>query len=102
MADAKPAFPMLPLYAQLPPAVRQVGLLVGLAAAVAAGVALVLWSQGPNFSPLYSGLTERDSAEIVALLDGAGVPYRLDPASGGVLVPADRKYEVRMQMAQAG
>ena len=105
MADPKPALPalpMLPLYAQLSPAVRQVLLLVGLAAAIAAGLLVVLWSQGASYSPLYSGLGERDSAEIVTLLDGSGIPYRFDPAGGGVLVPADRKYEVRMQMAQAG
>jgi len=90
------------LLAQLPPAARQLLLLVGIAAAVAVGVAAVLWSQGPTLSPLYAGLADRDSAEIVALLEGSGIPYELDPASGGVLVPADRKYEVRMQLAQAG
>ena len=45
----------LPLYALLPPAVKQILLLVGLAAAVAAGVAMVFWSQGENFTPLYHG-----------------------------------------------
>ena len=91
-----------PLYAMLPPAVKQIMLLVGLAAAVAAGVALVLWSQGENLSPLYSGLADRDVGEITAQLDSANVPYELDPASGSLLVPADRKYEVRMQLASAG
>ena len=61
----------LPLYALLPPAVKQILLLVGLAAAVAAGVALVLWSQGENYTPLYSGLADRDIGEITAQLDGA-------------------------------
>jgi flagellar M-ring protein FliF len=86
----------------LPPAFRQILLLVGLAAAVAVGVAMVLWSQGENYTPLYSGLADRDVGEITAQLDGANVPYRLDPASGGLLVPAGRKYEVRMQLASAG
>jgi flagellar M-ring protein FliF len=77
-------------------------LLVGLAAAVAAGVAMVLWSQGENYTPLYSGLADRDVGEITAQLDSANIPYQLDAATGGLLVPADRKYEVRMQMASAG
>jgi flagellar M-ring protein FliF len=92
----------LPLYALLPPAVKQILLLVGLAAAVAAGVAMVLWSQGDNYTPLYSGLADRDVGDITAQLDSAGVPYRFDAGSGSLLVPADRKYEVRMQMASAG
>jgi len=92
----------LPLYALLPPAVKQILLLVGLAAAVAAGVALVLWSQGENYTALYSGLADRDLGEITAQLDSADVPYKMDPSSGSLLVPADRKYEVRMQLASAG
>jgi flagellar M-ring protein FliF len=91
-----------PLYALLPPALKQLLLLVGLAAAVAAGVAMVLWSQGENFTPLYSGLADRDIGEITAQLDSANVPYELDPATGSLLVPADRKYEVRMQLASSG
>jgi flagellar M-ring protein FliF len=91
-----------PLYALLPPALKQILMLVGLAAAVAAGVAMVFWSQGENFTPLYSGLADRDVGEITAQLDSANVPYELDPGTGSLLVPADRKYEVRMQLAAAG
>jgi flagellar M-ring protein FliF len=92
----------LPLYALLPPALKQILLLVGLAAAVAAGVAMVLWSQGENYTPLYSGLADRDIGEITAQLDSANVPYEIDPATGSLLVPADRKYDVRMQLASSG
>jgi len=102
MADVDQTARSTPLYALLPPAVKQILLLVGLAAAVAAGVALVLWSQGGNYTPLYSGLSERDIGEITAQLDGAGVRYKLDPSSGGLLVPSDKKYEVRMQLASSG
>jgi flagellar M-ring protein FliF len=92
----------MPLYALLPPALKQILLLVGLAAAVAAGVAMVLWSQGENYTPLYSGLADRDIGEITAQLDSANVPYELDPGTGSLLVPAERKYEVRMQLASSG
>jgi flagellar M-ring protein FliF len=101
-ADAPTLGTSAPLYALLPPAVKQILLLVGLAAAVAAGVAMVLWSQGENFTPLYSGLAARDVGEITAQLDSANVPYEIDPASGSLLVPAERKYEVRMQLAASG
>ncbi|HVY64331.1 MAG TPA: flagellar basal-body MS-ring/collar protein FliF [Gammaproteobacteria bacterium] len=91
-----------PLYALLPPAVRQILLFVGLAAAVAVGVAMALWSQGENYTPLFSGLADRDLGEITAQLDSAKVPYKLDAANGSLLVPADRKYQVRMQLAGSG
>ena len=53
-------------------------------------------------TPLYSGLAERDASEVVTLLESSNVPYRLDPTTGGVMVPVNRKYEVRMQLAAAG
>ena len=94
--------PSTSLLGQLPVAARQSLLLIGLAGAIAVGLASALWLRTPGYSPLYTGLVERDVAEIVNVLDGAGIPYRLDPSSGAVMVPADRKYEVRMQMASAG
>ncbi len=100
-SDPVPA-PQASLLAQLPPSVRHVGTLVGLAAAIAAGVYLVLWTNEPNMTPLYAGLAERDVAEVVAMLDGADVTYRLDPSTGAVMVPSSRRYELRMQMASAG
>src|SRR5690606_23842087 len=102
MADNERTLPALPSLAALPAPVRQVALLVGLAASIAIGVAVVLWSQSTPMSALYTGLADRDAAEIVALLDSTGVRYELDAATGSVLVPADSKYDVRMQLATAG
>ena len=91
-----------PLYEQVPAVVRQMVLLVALAGAVAAGVALVLWSQSPAMTPLYTGLTDRDASEIIAVVEGAGVEYELDAGTGSVLVPSDSKYDLRMQLASSG
>ena len=102
MADAEIQPASAPLYALLPPAIRQILLFVGVAAAVAVGVAMALWSQGENYTPLYSGLGDRDLGEIAAQLDSAKVPYKLDSGNGSLLVPADRKYQVRMQLASSG
>jgi flagellar M-ring protein FliF len=94
--------PATSLLGQLPIAARQVMLLVGLAGAIAVGIAGALWLRTPAYTPLYTGLVERDVADVVGQLEAAGVPYSLDPSSGAVMVPAERKYEVRMQMASAG
>ena len=90
------------LLAQVPVAVRQMLLLVGLAAAGAVGVASVLWLKEPQYTQLYAGLGDRDAAEISTALEAQQVPYRLDPTTGVLMVPADRKHELRMQLASAG
>ena len=82
--------------ATLPDATRMLAglrpllMLVGVAAAVAAGVTVVLWSQGPTYSLLYSNLAMDDTAEISKALDAAQIPYRLDASSTSISVPADR------------
>ena len=84
------------------PGLRQLSLLVGVAAAVAAAVWLVLWSQGPNYSLLYGQLSDRDAAAVVQSLSAAGIPHRLDPGSGAVMVAADRLHDARLRLAGEG
>lgn len=44
---------------------RPVLLLIGIAGAVAAGVAVMLWWQGPNWSVLYGNLEANDASQVV-------------------------------------
>ncbi|HUO81188.1 MAG TPA: flagellar basal-body MS-ring/collar protein FliF [Steroidobacteraceae bacterium] len=84
------------------PGLRQLFLLVGLAAAIAAGLWLVFWSQGPNFATLYSQLSERETAQVVDALQAAGIPHKLDGPSGTVRVPEPQLREARMRLAAQG
>ncbi len=84
------------------PAVRQVLLLVGVAAAVAAGFAIVLWSQTPQFTTLYGDMTANESAEVADALRSAGIEFRIDPQSGNVLVAETDLHNARMQLAGQG
>lgn len=81
------------------PGLRQLLLLVGLAAAVALGVWVVLWSREDSYQLLFSNLADRDAIEIVQVLETAGVPYRYESGSGAVLVPADQVHAARLQLA---
>ncbi|MDF2642189.1 MAG: flagellar MS-ring protein [Pseudomonas sp.] len=81
---------------------RQVGLLVGLAASVAIGFAVVLWSQQPDYRPLYGSLAGMDSKQIMDTLTAANIAYTVEPNSGALLVKADDVQRARIQLAQAG
>lgn len=81
---------------------RLVGVMVGMAASVAIGVAVVLWSQDPTFSPLYPDLSKNDTVDVMDALRTAGLPFEVDPATGVLMVPADKVHEARMQMAALG
>jgi len=84
------------------PALRQLGLLIGLAVSVALGVTVAMWSQTPNYSMLYGNLTAKDLSEVTSVLNTSGILYQLEPNSGGVMVPADKIHEARMKLANAG
>ncbi len=84
------------------PWLRQVAVMVGIAASVALGVAVVLWSQAPNYAPLYGNLAEKDASQVIEALQQAGADYRVDDASGMVMVPSGKVKELRMQLAGQG
>jgi flagellar M-ring protein FliF len=83
------------------PGVKQVGLLLGVAAAVAAAIWLVIWSQGQNYTVLYGQLSERESGQVMDALTAAGIEFKLSP-SGAVSVPEPKVQEARIRLASQG
>lgn len=84
------------------PAVRQVVLLIGVAAAVAAGFAIALWSQKPGYTQLYADLAASEAADVADALRAADIDFKLNASTGGILVPEASLHEARMQLASQG
>lgn len=80
--------------------VRQIGLMVGLAASVALGVVLVLWSQVPDKRPL-GGMDNATTYEVVSYLDQNNIAYEIAP-SGVVMVDQSHYQRVQMALASQG
>lgn len=94
--------PPMNLSATLGASLRPLLLMVGMAAAVAVGVAITLWSQGPTYGLLYGSLADTDAAAVTRSLASAGIDYRLDERNGGISVPAAKLNEARMLLAEQG
>jgi flagellar M-ring protein FliF len=92
----------LPAPSGLPASLKPILLLVGIAAAVAAGVTVVLWSRGPSYSLLYANLASADQAQIAQALDAAQIPYRVQPGSNAIEVPTERVSDARLKLAGQG
>jgi flagellar M-ring protein FliF len=90
----------LPRPSIIPPSLKPLALLIGIAAAVAAGVVIVLWSKEPTYSLLYGSLGQQDAAQIAQALDTNNIPYKLD--GGTISVPADRVHDARLKLAAQG
>ncbi len=81
---------------------KQVSLVIALAASVALTVGILLWSQDKPYTLLFGSLDAKDINEVVQTLDKEQVDYKIDQASGGILVPSDKVHSLRLQLAAAG
>jgi flagellar M-ring protein FliF len=81
---------------------RQIGLMVGLAASVALGLAVVLWAQEPNYQPVVGDLSSYNPQDVTSILDSSGIDYKMDPRTGALLVPSDQVYDARLKLAAEG
>ncbi|GAA3559599.1 MULTISPECIES: flagellar basal-body MS-ring/collar protein FliF [Marinobacter] len=81
---------------------RQIGLMVGLAASVALGVAVVLWAQEPNYQPVVGDLSSYNPDDVTSILEQNGINYRMEPRTGALLVSSEDVYNARLKLAAAG
>lgn len=81
---------------------RQLGLMVGLAVSVALGFSVVLWSQGDSYQPVFGNMEGYDASAIMAALETEDADYRVDPATGVILVPSESLANIRLRLAAAG
>ncbi len=88
-------------FSQLP-AMKQAGLIVGLAISLALGVGVVLWAKQPNFRPLYTHLSSAEAGNVLEELEKLNIAYRLDSATGAILVASNQIHEARIKLATVG
>ena len=81
---------------------RKAGTLLLIALAVAAGLYVFFWSQKPEYSPLYTGLDPKATAEATDLLRAAQIPFKLDQATGAISVPETNLHDARLKLAGSG
>jgi flagellar M-ring protein FliF len=81
---------------------RQLGLMVGLAASIAIGFAVVLWSQKPDYRVLFSNLNFADANEVIEQLKLFNVPYKFDADGRAILVPEEHVHQARLKLASEG
>lgn len=88
-------------FANLPIA-RQLGLMLGMAATIALGLSVVLWSREPSYLPLFNQISPRDAADVLGVLQRNAIPFKIDNSQGMVMVPADVLQNARIKAAAEG
>lgn len=99
--DKRRLHPLVEGFTKLP-IVRQVGLLLGLAAAIALGLAVVLWSTEEKYRPLMNSNNTYDAQEVIEVLQLQNIKFDIDPVSGLILVKESDLHRARLTIAGAG
>lgn len=63
---------------------------------------LIMVANKTEYRPLFTNLSTEDAGEIVKKLKEAKTPYQISPDGKGVMVPADKVYELRLSLASEG
>ncbi|MEK6709445.1 MAG: flagellar basal-body MS-ring/collar protein FliF [Nitrospinota bacterium] len=84
------------------PASRRAAVLIFLGLIISSMIALMMWARQPDFQVLYSGLSQPDSASVVARLRDKRVPFKLEAGGAAILVPAGEVHEARLALAEEG
>ena len=74
--------------------------IIGVAVLILGGVVLYSWVASPDYTTLYSGLTDKDQAAVTEQLDSQGIKYQVAD-NGVVKVPAKDVQSARMSLAAA-
>ncbi len=96
------------LLAQLGQLWKQLGTNQRVSVILATGVVLAglsglaVWSSRPDFVLLYGRLDDAEAARVMGALDDAKVPYQTGRGGSSILVPSDKVYQMRAQLAAKG
>ena len=69
---------------------------------IAAFAFMIVWSTRGDMQVLYSNLTPEDAGSILTRLKEQKIPYRISGNGNSVLIPRDRVYETRLELAAEG
>jgi flagellar M-ring protein FliF len=75
---------------------------VGLAALIGIGIALTMNAGQADYKVLYANLSDKDGGAVVAQLSTMNVPYKVQPGSNAIMVPAAQVPDLRLKLATAG
>ncbi len=63
---------------------------------------IIMQSRVADYSLLFANLPGRDAATVVEWLKDRKIPYRLEDGGKDIMIPADKVYEARLELAGAG
>jgi flagellar M-ring protein FliF len=83
-------------------AAKIASLIMVVAGAIIGFVFIMNWSGRQDYQYLYSNLSPEDAGEVLSRLKEQKIPYELTANGGSIMIPSDKVYETRLEMASQG
>ncbi|THB65250.1 MAG: flagellar M-ring protein FliF [Gammaproteobacteria bacterium] len=83
-------------------AIKQLWLIIILAAAIAGGMFLYQWAKEPVYKTLFADLSGSDATQVLDALSKSGIAHKVDSSTGAIMVQSDKLYEARIKLAGDG
>ncbi len=84
------------------PVARQIGVFFALAASIAIGFWVVLWSQEPDYAILFNQVDQQEINEVVSTLSTAQIEHKVNMATGAIQVEHGELNRARLLLAAKG
>ena len=82
---------------------QKISLVVAVLGIIGLSVGIMNWTAGgSSMRPLVSGADSKDLSEVVELLKNNQVEYEISESGDAILVPEDKRAQMRMEMAMKG
>ena len=81
---------------------RKLSLIGATAVSVLLFSLIIMQSQVADYSLLFANMPSRDAASVIDWLKGHKIPYRLEDGGRDIMIPADKVYEARIELAGSG
>ncbi len=84
------------------PLARMITFAVILSLVAGGFIALVIWTNRPDYQVLFANLDTNDAGRISEKLKEKKVPFQLENGGRAIMVPDDKVYELRLELASEG
>jgi len=81
---------------------RKLSLVGAAIVSIAVFAVIIMQSQVADYSLLFANLPNRDASSVVEWLKDRKIPYRLEDGGRDIMIPADKVYEARIELAGSG
>jgi flagellar M-ring protein FliF len=81
---------------------KKISFVVLIGGTITALTLLIMWAGKPEFQLLYSNLSPEDAGAIVTSLRERKIPYEISSSGNSILVPIEKVYELRLELASQG